>query len=40
MSIEFSQEMESPIITPPLTPLDAGEASLRPRFLVGLSGPV
>ena len=38
MSIEFSQEMESPIITPTLTAQDAGEASLRPRFLADYTG--
>lgn len=31
MSIEFSQELDAPIITPTLTGQDAGEVSLRPK---------
>ncbi len=38
MSIEFSQELESPIITPTLTPQDAGEGSLRPKLLADYTG--
>ena len=33
MSIDFSQEMEAPLITTSLTPGDAGEANLRPQTL-------
>ncbi len=38
MSIEFSEELEAPIITPSLTPQDAGEVSLRPKLLADYTG--
>lgn len=38
MSIEFSQEMESPMITPTFTSQDAAEVSLRPKLLSDYTG--
>ena len=38
MSIEFSQELDAPIITPTLTGQDAGEVSLRPKLLADYTG--
>ena len=38
MSIEFSQELDAPIITPTLTGQDAGEVSLRPKLLTDYTG--
>ena len=38
MSIEFSEEFEAPIVSTSLTSMDAGEASLRPRFLHEYTG--
>ena len=38
MSIDFSQEMEAPLITTSLTPGDAGEANLRPQTLKEYTG--
>ena len=38
MSIEFSQELESPIISPTFTGQDAGEVSLRPKLLADYTG--
>ena len=33
MSIDFSEEMEAPLITTGRTPLDSGEGNLRPQTL-------
>ena len=38
MSIDFSQEMEAPLITTALTPGDSGEANLRPQTLKDYTG--
>ena len=38
MSIEFSQELDAPIITPTLTSQDVGEVSLRPKLLADYTG--
>ena len=38
MSLEFSEEFDTPIISTSLTPLDAGENSLRPRTLSEYTG--
>ena len=38
MSIEFSQELDAPIIIPTLTGQDAGEVSLRPKLLADYTG--
>ncbi len=38
MSIEFSQEMDTPMITPTLTAQDTGEVSLRPKLLADYTG--
>jgi Holliday junction DNA helicase RuvB len=38
MSIDFSQEMEAPLITTGITPMDAGEGSLRPQTLRDYTG--
>ena len=38
MSIDFSQEMDAPLITPGVTPLDSGEGSLRPQTLRDYTG--
>lgn len=38
MSIDFSSEMETPITSPSLTPMDAGEGSLRPQTLRDYTG--
>ena len=38
MSIEFSQELEAPLITPTLTSQDGGEVNLRPRLLSDYTG--
>ena len=38
MSIEFSQELDAPIITPTLTGQDVGEVSLRPKLLADYTG--
>ena len=38
MSIECSQELDAPIITPTLTGQDAGEVSLRPKLLADYTG--
>ena len=32
MSIEFSQDMDTPIISPTFAPQDAGEIGLRPKL--------
>ena len=38
MSIEFSQELDEPIVTPSLTAQDQGEVSLRPKLLSDYTG--
>ena len=38
MSIEFSEEMDAPLITTGRTPLDAGEVTLRPQTLRDYTG--
>lgn len=38
MSIDFSQEMDAPIVTSRQTPLDEGEFSLRPKMLYDYTG--
>lgn len=38
MSLEFSHEMEAPLITTSVTPLDDGEVSLRPKTLSDYTG--
>ena len=38
MSIDFSEELEQPIVTTSLTPMDDGEVSLRPKFLREYTG--
>ncbi len=38
MSIDFSEELEQPIVTTSLTPMDDGEVSLRPKLLREYTG--
>ena len=38
MSLEFSQELGTPIISPPYAPQDAGEIGLRPNLLNDYTG--
>lgn len=38
MSIDFSQDMEAPVVTAALTPQDEGEFSLRPKTLADYTG--
>ena len=38
MSLEFSQELDSPIISPTFAPQDAGEIGLRPKLLRDYTG--
>ena len=38
MSLEFSQELDSPIISPTFAPQDAGEIGLRPTLLADYTG--
>ena len=38
MSLEFSQELDSPIISPTFAPQDAGEIGLRPKLLADYTG--
>ena len=38
MSLEFSQELETPIISPTFAPQDAGEIGLRPKLLSDYTG--
>ena len=38
MSIDFSQDLEAPLVTTSLTPQDEGEFSLRPRTLLDYTG--
>ena len=38
MSLEFSEELSSPIVSPTFAPLDAGEVGLRPKLLSDYTG--
>ena len=38
MSLEFSQELDTPIISPTFVPQDAGEIGLRPKLLNDYTG--
>ena len=38
MSIDFSQQMDAPVVTGSYTPQDAGEVSLRPKMLYDYTG--
>ena len=38
MSLEFSQELDSPIISPTFAPQDAGEIGLRPKLMADYTG--
>ena len=38
MTLEFSEELNSPIISPTFAPQDAGEVGLRPRMLADYTG--
>ena len=38
MSLEFSEELAAPIISPSYAPLDAGEVGLRPKLLSDYTG--
>ncbi len=38
MSIDFSQEFDTPLVTTSLTPMDDGEVSLRPKSLADYTG--
>ena len=38
MSLEFSEELNSPIISPTFVPQDAGEIGLRPKLLSDYTG--
>ena len=38
MSLEFSQELDRPIISPTFAPQDAGEIGLRPKLLSDYTG--
>ena len=38
MSLEFSQELDTPIISPTFAPQDAGEIGLRPKLLSDYTG--
>ena len=38
MSLEFSQELDAPIISPTYAPQDAGEIGLRPKLLNDYTG--
>ena len=38
MSLEFSQELEAPIISPTFVSQDAGEVGLRPKLLSDYTG--
>ena len=38
MSLEFSQELDTPIISPTFAPQDAGEIGLRPKLLNDYTG--
>ena len=38
MSLEFSQELDAPIISPTFAPQDAGEIGLRPKLLSDYTG--
>lgn len=38
MSLEFSQELDTPIVSPTFAPQDAGEIGLRPKLLSDYTG--
>ena len=38
MSLEFSEEIAAPVISPTFAPQDAGEIGLRPRLLSDYTG--
>ena len=38
MSLEFSQELDSPIISPTFAPQDSAEIGLRPKLLSDYTG--
>ncbi|HBK03078.1 MAG TPA: Holliday junction branch migration DNA helicase RuvB, partial [Clostridiales bacterium] len=38
MSLEFSQELDEPIVSPAFEPQDAGEIGLRPKLLADYTG--
>ena len=38
MSLEFSQELDTPIVSPTFAPQDAGEIGLRPKLLSECAG--
>ena len=38
MSLEFSQELDEPIVSPVYEPQDAGEIGLRPKLLADYTG--
>ena len=38
MSLEFSEELAAPLISPSYAPLDAGEVGLRPKLLSDYTG--
>ena len=38
MSLEFSHELNNPIISPTFAPQDAGEIGLRPKLLADYTG--
>ena len=38
MSLEFSQELDNPIVSPTFAPQDAGEIGLRPKLLADYTG--
>ena len=38
MSLEFSQELDTPMISPTFAPQDAGEIGLRPKLLSDYTG--
>ena len=38
MSLEFSQELDEPIVAPTFAPHDAGEIGLRPKLLSDYTG--
>ena len=38
MSLDFSREYETPLVTTTMTPMDDGEISLRPKFLADYTG--
>ena len=38
MSLEFSEELSAPMISPTFAPQDAGEIGLRPKLLADYTG--